>query len=295
MNKNVEYANNFCLKRKVTLANNPFLMDHVIGGFAVLPITCATYWMIQSVAQLFPHYYFSAVHDFRVLKGIIFDGNEPEVCTVDISERVAKTIQDKVCDVVISGINRHGKLLVFYKGSVVFTKAIPPPITLPLPVFNSDTNVPRPEMIYKDKILFHGPSLQGIVKILTLNLDTIIFESRLPMIDIKNQGQFQVDICNPFIADVQFQGILVWATFCHKTSCLPLGCGEFKQYKLTPFDKTFLVIIDLQKGTTAKISANVFVCDQNGRVYSTLKDASLVASTSLLDLYKQPIQKIAHG
>ncbi|MCK5715899.1 MAG: SDR family NAD(P)-dependent oxidoreductase, partial [Thiomargarita sp.] len=41
------------IHRHLTLEANPFIKDHVIGGNAVIPVTCATAWMVNGCEQLF--------------------------------------------------------------------------------------------------------------------------------------------------------------------------------------------------------------------------------------------------
>ncbi len=61
------------IHRKLTLEANPFLYDHQIGEFPVLPATCAATWAIHSIEQLYPGYFFIHLANYRVLKGIVFD------------------------------------------------------------------------------------------------------------------------------------------------------------------------------------------------------------------------------
>ncbi len=53
------------LHRTLRLADNPFLVDHVIGGRAVLPTVCAVAWMVNACEQLYPGATFQRVDDYR--------------------------------------------------------------------------------------------------------------------------------------------------------------------------------------------------------------------------------------
>ncbi|MHC5721398.1 MAG: SDR family NAD(P)-dependent oxidoreductase, partial [Nostoc sp.] len=65
------------MRRRMTVEENPFLLDHVIAGSPVLPATCALSWMIDSCEQLYPGYRFFAAQDFKILKGITFNESLP--------------------------------------------------------------------------------------------------------------------------------------------------------------------------------------------------------------------------
>ena len=65
------------VQRTLSLAANPFLKDHVIGGQAVLPTVCALAWMGNTAEQLYPGYTFFKAENYRVLKGIVFDDTMP--------------------------------------------------------------------------------------------------------------------------------------------------------------------------------------------------------------------------
>lgn len=61
------------IRRRITVAANPFLMDHVIAGYPVVPATCAMSWMINGCEEAYPGYRYFSCKDFKVLKGITFN------------------------------------------------------------------------------------------------------------------------------------------------------------------------------------------------------------------------------
>jgi acyl transferase domain-containing protein len=61
------------IRRRMTLAENPFLHDHTIAGSQVLPATCAKSWMVNGCEEIYPGYTYFSCQDFKVLKGITFN------------------------------------------------------------------------------------------------------------------------------------------------------------------------------------------------------------------------------
>nr|MDJ0843678.1 SDR family NAD(P)-dependent oxidoreductase [Crocosphaera sp.] len=74
------------LYRRLTLPNNAFVYDHVIGGNAVLPAMCALGWITNSCEQLYPGYHFSSCDEYKVLKGIVFDQGLANLYCLDLTE-----------------------------------------------------------------------------------------------------------------------------------------------------------------------------------------------------------------
>ena len=97
------------IQRTLSLAANPFLKDHMIGGQAVLPTVCALEWMGNTAEQLYPGYRFFRAENYRVLKGIVFDDTLAPAYTVELKE-VDKSVKGQILlDVLISSQTPQGK------------------------------------------------------------------------------------------------------------------------------------------------------------------------------------------
>jgi NAD(P)-dependent dehydrogenase (short-subunit alcohol dehydrogenase family) len=65
--------------RRISEAASPFLLDHVIGGRAVLPVTCAMAWIADVCEARYPGRLVVRLDDCRVLGGVVLDGEETEL------------------------------------------------------------------------------------------------------------------------------------------------------------------------------------------------------------------------
>ncbi|MFM8005399.1 MAG: KR domain-containing protein, partial [Dolichospermum sp.] len=74
------------IRRRMTLAENPFLQDHTIAGSPVLPATCAKSWMVNGCEEIYPGYTYFSCQNFKVLKGITFNSTLAKEHILEIQE-----------------------------------------------------------------------------------------------------------------------------------------------------------------------------------------------------------------
>jgi NAD(P)-dependent dehydrogenase (short-subunit alcohol dehydrogenase family) len=253
------------IRRKLTLEANPFLYDHQIGERPVLPATCAATWAVHSIEQLYPGYFFIHLANYRVLKGIVFDESLADEYYLDIKE-TAKT-EDGTIDFkgLIWSKNKRGKTLYHYKIEVRLGKKVP--VAPILPILTTDPGeIIDGKLLYENGTLFHGPSFQGVRRVLHVSKGELKMECMLPSVAADVQGQFPVITGNPFIYDAIVQGVLIWAQYVYNAPCLPSRVDKFEQFKAIPFGRP--VIVDMQVVTQSETSVvtNVTVQDESGAV-----------------------------
>ncbi len=273
------------IHRKLTSDRNPFLQHHVIGGHPVLPAMCAAGWMINTCEHLYPGYHFSSLEAFKVLKGIVFDRNQPEEFIVDVQE-VAKLNDEIQFDVRIWSEPELKKLRFHYSGQVTLRREI-----LPAPTYSAFNNesdtIISGQSYYQDKTLFHGAYFQGIEQVLNITSKHLIMQCFLPGIEAKDQGQFLVGMFNPYIQDVSIQSILIWLRHFHQTGALPLEIQQITQFKPIAFDQRFHAVMELQLKTKTEIVANITAYDQDNNVYARLSGVKMIISDRLNQLFER--------
>lgn len=254
-------------RRVIRVAENPFLQDHVIGGNPVLPAACASAWMVNLAEQRCPGYGFFKFSDFRVLKGVVFDGSQPDEFMVDMREvgHTAGEVSD--WEAKIWSRTEQGKPRYHYSGQVQLVSQLPEPQTYA----NVRLEAQNPldgAAFYRDKRLFHGPSFQGVERVLNLNSDRLTICCRLPQVAYETQGQFPVQTVNPYILDVQLQGLLIWGQHFLQQGCLPARAALHEQFRPIPFDTTFYVSSQIRSQTKTALIADIFAHDEAGLLYS---------------------------
>ncbi len=253
------------IRRKLTLEANPFLYDHQIGEHPVLPATCAATWAVHSIEQLYPGYFFIHLANYRVLKGIVFDDLLADEYFLDIKE-TAKS-EDGIIDFkgLIWSKNKRGRTLYHYTIEVRLGKKVP---TAPiLPILTTDpSEIIDGKLLYENGTLFHGPSFQGVRRVLHVSQGELKMECMLPAVPPDVQGQFPVITGNPFIYDAIVQGVLIWAQYVYHAPCLPSRVDKFEQFKAIPFGRPVIVHMQVMKQSETSVVTNVTVQDESGAV-----------------------------
>ncbi|MCK5716897.1 MAG: SDR family NAD(P)-dependent oxidoreductase, partial [Thiomargarita sp.] len=272
------------IHRHLTLEDNPFIQDHVIGGNAVVPVTCATAWMINSCEQMFGGYQFFGCNDIKVFKGIIFDNTLVQDYIVDVKETDKTTGEDVTLAVTLWSKTAQDKPQYHYSAQVILKKDIPDAPTYD----NFDTHVDdtlADLSLYEDGTLFHGPCFQGIKRVLNISPEKLTIECVFKTVSDKERGQFPRLTLDPVAADAQFQFMLVWVRHFHQAASLPLRCDTAEHFKTTQEGKSFYVSLDVQSHTDSKLVATITTHDAEGMIYSRISGAEVTISKQLNHLF----------
>ena len=280
-----EGLRSYRIHRKLTLEDNPFLADHVIGGKAVLPTVCAVDWFIKSCERLYPGFQFYEVRDYQVFKGIVFDEDLPDEFILELQE-AEKTQKALIFQGKISSQSPEGKTRFHYQAEVELRKSLPDPPTVA--DFKLDFPSPRNGLdLYREKKLFHGPSFQGVEEVLESTPDGLIIKCSLVDFPANKTGQFPIDGFNPYLADVHLQSILIWAWDQHKSTGLPLRISRGTQYRMPPVSEITYARMEVVSQSKHKIMANVTSFDQQGVVFTEVQEAEITLNESLFDLFQE--------
>jgi NAD(P)-dependent dehydrogenase (short-subunit alcohol dehydrogenase family) len=259
----------FEIRRHLSLDANPFLRDHQIGSHPVLPATCAASWVASSCEQLYPGFTFHLIEDFKVLKGIVFDKNLAQEHILDLKE-IEKTPGEKVkFSGLIWSLNKNGRPLYHYSLNVTLLRDVPhaPIHNIPSPLITDGQESIQGEKLYQDGTLFHGPSFQGVQRVINLGDDHLIMECMLPPISPEQQGQFPLQTSNPFVYDAIVQSLLIWSQHYYQLPCLPSHLIQMDQYKAIPFGQQCMVDMKIISHNETAIVADIWVTNAQGEVY----------------------------
>jgi acyl transferase domain-containing protein len=266
---------NFRIRRRLTLAANPFLQDHVISGRPVLPTTCALTWITHGCEQLYPGYQVFACRNYKILKGIIFDENLAPEYILDLQE-IAKNGSDEIeFDAKIWSRNIEGKIRYHFSGQVILQREIQDTPRYELLDLKQQPELITTKSLYQngENSLFHGPTFHGVKSILNASVDKLTIECYVPQPEPRQQGQFPVQTFNPYTADVQSHALWIWSQHFHQEGCLPSEFSTFEQFTKLPFDQTFYVSCEIKSRTDLAVVADMITHDSQGQVYSRILGA----------------------
>ena len=273
------------ITRNLSLEANPFLSDHVIGGYAVLPTVCAVAWFINSCEALYPDYQFFSIKDYRVFKGIVFDGNSPGEYLLDLIE-LEKNQEALVFEGKISSETNQGKSRFHYQVQVELRKIIPERPRISDFNLNQDSPISG-KSLYESKVLFHGPRFRGLQQVLNISPSGLTTQCQLEAFPVIDMGQFPVHSFNPFQSDVHLQSLLIWAHSQQQNIGLPLQIAGAAQYEQVPFGKQTYATMRVKSTTPHKLVADVISHDQEGYIFSEVLDAEITLNEKLYDLFSQ--------
>jgi len=298
------------IRRRLTLAANPFLHDHVIGGHAVLPTVCAIAWMANACEGLYPGYTFSCVDDYRALKGIVFDETLAGEYVLDLNE-TAKSSEMLCFDAMISS-ESDGKPRFHYKAQITLRRGADGRSESAGERVNGAANteyrIPnyesrdaddeskiqnlKPkiqnlagEVLYRDGTLFHGPSFRGVAEVLEMPGRGLTMRCCLPGVPVEGQGQFPVQSFNPYLADAQLQSMLIWSKQMRGVVGLPLRIQKGEQFRAVHFGETTYATLTVQSAGEHSLVADVEVRDGQGVLCSRVTGAEITLSERLNGLF----------
>ncbi|MBC7883798.1 MAG: SDR family oxidoreductase [Anaerolineae bacterium] len=258
------------IERRLSLADNPFLLDHAIAGKPVLPFACASAWIATTCEQICPGYTAYCYEEARVLKGIVFAAEPDLTCTLELEE-IPSSIDGQLQFLAkISSLNRRGKSVFHYASRVTLVRQLPACNILSESLLPSQTGLDA-NQFYTNGVLFHGPCFQGIQQLLTIGGDGLTLRCKLPSIPQRRQGQFSARFHNPFVVDVMLQGMLIWShRFCHK-GCLPNRVQRFEQFASMPFDEVFTVRLQVRSCGANSIKVDIVAQAADGQILCRLQ------------------------
>ena len=266
---------NHQIQRRLSLAANPFLHDHVIMERPVLPATCAIAWIANLCEQVCPGYTFLNCQNFKVLKGIVFDENLAERYFVDLEPIALENSANIEFNAKIWSKDKAEKIRYHFSDRTVLVPKLDNfPQYESLNLAQEKTKFTG-QKIYQNgaKSLFHGDCFQGVKKVLNISDDKLTMECCLPPSSLKTQGQFPVQTFNPFIVDVQVHSFWLWLQHNYQEICLPSEIISYEQFRFIPFGQTFFVSCEIKSKTKTAVVADVIAHDENGKIYSRMTKA----------------------
>ncbi|MFA0158304.1 phosphopantetheine-binding protein [Vibrio sp. 10N.261.46.A3] len=261
----------------------PFIQDHCIAGNPVLPTVCAIQWMREVAEQLLGVNV--SVHNYKLLKGVIFDTDEVQELKLVLSSDAKSKGQLKA---LISCQGRPQYQAQLQVASVQVSEYVQQASTKR---FEANTSAPvtTAQALYSDGTLFHGPRLQGITSVERFDDLGLLAQCQLPQIENSDCGSFipkqGFGDSQPFAEDYLLQAMLVWARLKYGAASLPSAIGEFVCYApMLNGDQGWLEL-SVIKSTARSLQADISLYHQDGRLSAVMKGAKVTISKSLNDAF----------
>ncbi|WP_102796139.1 type I polyketide synthase [Bowmanella denitrificans] len=270
--------------RLVCQQQHGFLSDHVIEGKPVLPATFAMSWLAQAAHRLLPGATLLAVEDFQVLKGVVFEQPE-ESFEVRVTPQQAAQPEGEFLLLAEIGSLASGQWQPRYKGLVRFAgQALNAPMRAVAELSAQQLDLGERPLYGREGHtgwLFHGPSLQGLQKILSCDGQGIRALVCLPAPEGVEQEIFAQGPINPYLADVFLQGPYLWLLKQTDSGGLPMAVGHYSQFSAPAFGQTLLVEGRCKDSSASQVSWDVDICDEQGQLLASFTELVFTRSKSL--------------
>ncbi|MFA0005903.1 beta-ketoacyl synthase N-terminal-like domain-containing protein [Vibrio splendidus] len=268
----------------------PFIQDHCIAGNPVLPTVCAIQWMREVTEQLLGVNV--SVHNYKLLKGVIFDTDEVQELTLVLSADTKKPSSDaKSKEQLKAVISCQGRPQ--YQAQLQVASVQVPEDVQQASAKRFETNTSAPvttaQALYSDGTLFHGPRLQGITSVERFDDLGLLAQCQLPQIENSDCGAFipkqGFGDSQPFAEDYLLQAMLVWARLKYGAASLPSAIGEFVCYAPMHNGDQGWLELSVIKSTARSLQADISLYHQDGRLSAVMKGAKVTISKSLNDAF----------
>ena len=281
--------------------DNLLLADHQIDGQQVLPTVCAMAWLKSACEALYPEYQYQGLENFKLFKGIIFDGTHADQFIID-TNLVAESDNALSIEVVVSSEKEQGKPFFHYRGLVKLTKVdivtrntvLNKPASAlslltypsPLPDFVKNKQSAEAKALYSDGSLFHGVSLQGIKHIHQLDQSGLLLECVVEKSVARVQGEFLLGDSNVLANDLVYQALLVWTSKQIGSGSLPTSTESWQVFREVEVGEYFFIKLNITKQLGQSVFGDLLFIDQHKNIMSKVTGAEVTCSASLSQLFK---------
>ncbi|WP_245597656.1 type I polyketide synthase [Psychromonas aquimarina] len=276
------------LSKTLLAVNNPFIADHQIGENQVFPTVCALAWMVEAAAETYTGYSCAGLRNYKLFKGIIFDGAQAEDYFIDL--KLVSDSEDLLSVEVKVGSQKTAERSVFHYGATLLlsrTKADLPLYSGELPALSTEKQKSACEL-YENGTLFHGPSLQGFSAVNHCDQQGILLSCLIDGSATGLQGEFDVQVNNVFANDLVYQALLVWVRKQLGLGSLPSSTAAWTVYSQVPVDQPFYVKLTVTAQKGKKVIADVQMINADKQIMAAVTGAQVTASANLNDLFKRP-------
>jgi hypothetical protein len=147
---------------------------------------------------------------------------------------------------------------------------------------------PRNKAEIYDKILFHGPQLHGIEKIVSCSARGMVAHvmtapSPVEWLDAPLRNQW---IADPMALDCAFQMATVWCFEEKGLVSLPSYTASYRQYRDRFPEEMLSVVLEMTAAENRKMQANFTFLDSNDKIIASLKGYESIMDASLFKAFK---------
>jgi acyl carrier protein len=271
--------------RKLKLEDHAILASHVMKGRAVLPAAIMIEWLAHAALHANPGMCLHGLDSLRVLKGVVVDPDSPPTVRA-LAGPPRREGELLAVPVELRGTGSSGREFLHARAEILLASALPAaPPAAPAPTLEA---YPDADDVY-EKVLFHGPDLQGLTTIEGISDEGIaagVRSAPSPKTWLAKplRGSWLAD---PLAIDCAFQALIAWSSDRKGAASLPVYVGAYRQYRRSfPRDGVRLVAT-ITKSSAGRALSNIDFLDADGAVVARIEDYECVIDASLAAAFRQ--------
>ena len=280
------------------VSDNHFLADHMIKGNQVLPTVCAIAWMSDAAQATYSKrdctLKYVGFEDYKLFKGVVFDGNEAADYQIQLSPVAAVSEQETVVRIAakIFSLKSNGKPVFHYAATILLASQ---PLDTVMVSIKAQLQTPavksadEAQALYSNGTLFHGDSLQGIKQILRCDEQGLLLACQVTDVAAAKQGAFPLAANNIFANDLVYQAMLVWVRKQFNLGSLPSVTAAWTVYREVAIDELFYLQLnvvehDLLGSRGSKACCDIQLISADMQLLAEVKSAQVSVSDILNDM-----------
>jgi malonyl CoA-acyl carrier protein transacylase len=266
-------------ERAIDLESHPVLRSHVIDSRCVLPMALHVELLAHAALHGHPGLMFHGFNDLRITQGVKLDAAE----SVPLRAFAGKAVRQDhhfIVPVELRGKRKDGRDVVKSRAEIVLAPALPDPPTADGPPQVS----PYPlhvERAYRE-LLFHGPDLHGIERLLGIGEMAVMGTARPapPPAQWIRSPMRSAWVADPLVLDASFQMMILWSREQHGAASLPSFVGRYRQFRRR-FEGPVAIVVRVTRDNGTFARADIDYLDADGRVIAQMQDYECMIEKSL--------------
>ncbi len=266
-------------ERAIDLESHPVLRSHVIDSRCVLPMALHVELLAHAAIHGHPGLMFHGFNDLRITQGVKLDAAE----SVPLRAFAGKAVRQDhhfIVPVELRGKRKDGRDVVKSRAEIVLAPALPDPPTADGPPQVS----PYPlhvERAYRE-LLFHGPALHGIERLLGIGEIAVMGTARPapPPAQWIRSPMRSAWVADPLVLDASFQMMILWSREQHGAASLPSFVGRYRQFRRR-FEGPVAIVVRVTRDNGIFARADIDYLDADGRVIAQMQDYECMIEKSL--------------
>jgi len=270
-------------QRTLSLSTHPILVDHVIGGRAVLPIALCLEWLAHAALHGNPGFRFIGLDDLEVVRGIRIGERERLNLTFGCGPIASSSGQVRVP----VRAQLEGRSTPSFRATVVLGSG--DDVGAP-PEANGLAHEPGGTQIdpYRDGLLFHGHrfhALQGEVSASRWHVRARCRSAPRPETWMSDPVRRRW-IADPWVIDAGLQAAIVWSQTQLGKPCLPARFDRYRQSVARFPDEPIELRLTVTEQASTKVVCAIEWTTLGGERLAQMEGLTSFADAGLVDAFR---------